>query len=64
MAYQPTWVINAEAIFIEEYQWYYLTHSWGGYKDFYTFPIGISPKMNVVRLLEFELAYFGAVVRL
>ena len=32
-------------------------------KRVYTFPKGISPKVNVIAQLEFELAYFEAAVQ-
>ena len=34
----------------------------GGNKGVHTFPKGISPKVNVIARLEFELAYFEAAV--
>ena len=37
-------------------KWHYLIHSWK-YKRVYIFPEGISPKVNVIARLEFELAY-------
>ena len=37
MAYQPSWVIYAKVILVEELKWYYLTHSQGD-KDIHTFP--------------------------
>ena len=54
MAYQ-TLLFNAEAIILQEYCWYYLTHS---YEDlgFKTFPKGITPKVNIIARLELELA--------
>ena len=55
MAYQPSWVINAKAIFPEEQRWCYLTHSWGD-NGVHTFPNGICLKVNVIVRLEFELA--------
>ena len=35
--------------------WYYLTHSWED-KGVHTFPKGICLKVNVIALLEYELA--------
>ena len=43
-------------------QWYYLTHSWGD-KGVHTFPKDISPKVNTIAQLEFELIYFTAAVQ-
>ena len=43
--------------------WYYLTHSWGN-KWFHTFPKDISPKVNKITRLEFELAYDDVTVQL
>ena len=41
---------------------YYLTHRW---KDIgvHTFPWGISPKVNVIAQLEFELTHYDIAVR-
>ena len=55
MAYQPLWLFNAKAILVEEQKWYYSNHSWKD-REFGTFPKGISPKVNVIVQLEFELA--------
>ena len=52
---------NAKAIFLEEQQWYYLTHSWED-KGVHTFPKGIFPKVNVIARLEYELAYYDSAV--
>ena len=55
MAYHPLWIIEYQkAILVGEQQWYYLTHNWGGDKGFHTFPKSISPKVNILVLLEFE----------
>ena len=43
-------------------QWYYLTHCWGD-KEVHTFPKGISPKVNVLARLEFELAYYDVTIQ-
>ena len=48
-----TIVSNAKAIFIEDQQWYYLTHSWR-YKGVHTFPKGINSKVNIITWLEFK----------
>ena len=42
-------------------QQYYLTHSWGD-KKFHTFLKSISPKVNIITLLEFKLTYFKAAI--
>ena len=62
MAYQPSWVFNAKAILEEEQLWYYLTHSWMK-KEFHTSSKDISPKVNVIARLEFELGYYEAAVK-
>ena len=54
-------LFNAKAIFLEEQQWYYLTHSWED-KGVHTFPKGICPKVNVIARLEYELAYYDSAV--
>ena len=61
MAY-PSFVglFDPKAIFLEEQQWCYLTHSWED-KGVYTFPKGICPKVNVIVRLEFELAYYDSI---
>ena len=38
---------------VEEQQWYYLTHN-GRYSGVHAFPKGISPKVNIISLSEFE----------
>ena len=38
-------------------------HNWED-KGVHTFPMGIIPKVNVIALLEFELAYYNPVVQL
>ena len=45
-------LLNAEAIVVEEQQWYYWMHN-----GVHTFPTGISSKVNVISRIEFELAY-------
>ena len=55
-------LFNAKGIFVENYQWYYLSYC-GGYKKVYTFPKSINSKVNVIVHLEFEFAYFEAVVQ-
>ena len=42
---------------VEEKQWYYLTHKLGD-KGVHSVPKSISPIVNVLARLEFELAYF------
>ena len=54
-------LFNAKAILPEEQQGYYLTHSWED-KGVHTFPKGICPKVNVIALLEYELAYYDSAV--
>ena len=49
-------LFNNKPIFLEGKQCYYLTHCWG-MRRFITFPEDISPKVNVVARLEFELVY-------
>ena len=44
----------SKSSFIEEQQWYYLSHNWQN-KGAYTFLKDISLKMNVIARLEFEL---------
>ena len=49
---------------VKEQQWYYLTQSWKvGDKGIYTFPKGVSLRVNMIAWLEFEFAYFEAAVR-
>ena len=55
-------LFNAKATLLEEQLWYYLTHSWED-KEVHTFPEGIYPKVNVIALLEFELAYYDSAVQ-
>ena len=43
---------------VEEQQWYYLIHSWED-KVIYTFSKSISPKVNEIARLEFELLLEG-----
>ena len=38
-----------------------MTHSWEN-KGVQAFPEGISPKVNVIESLEFELTYYGVAV--
>ena len=45
MAYQLPRLFNPEAIFAEEQQWYYLTHSWED-KGFHIFPKGICQNLS------------------
>ena len=55
----PCRLFNAKATFLEEQQWYYLTHSWED-KGAHTFPKGIRLKVNVIARLEHELAYYDS----
>ena len=59
MQYQPSWVFNAKAIILEEQQWCYLTYSW----EVHAFPMGISPKVNVIANLEFEFTNYDSAVQ-
>ena len=54
-------LFNAKAIFLEEQQWYHLTHSWED-KGVHTFPKGICSNVNVIVRLKFELSYYGSAV--
>ena len=54
-------LFHAKFILQEEHLWYYLTYSWKD-KGVHTFPKGISPKVNVVAQLEFELANYDSAV--
>ena len=56
MAYQLCRLFNAKDTLVEQN----LNYSWGGEKEVFIFPKGISPKVNVLVLLEFELTYFEA----
>ena len=49
-------LFNAKAILEEQY---YLTHSWED-KGVHTVPKGIFPKVNIIALLENELAYYDS----
>ena len=51
---------NSKAIFVEEQQWYYLTHNLVGDKRVPPFLTGINLKLNILAQLEFELAFFEA----
>ena len=46
-----------KVILDEEHQWYYFTHSLGGFKQFHAFPKRFKPKGNIRVWLDFELAY-------
>ena len=54
-------LFNAEAILLEEQEWYYLTHSWED-KGVHTFPKGICPRVNVIARLEYKLMYYDSAV--
>ena len=54
-------LFNAKVILLEEQSWYYLTHSWED-TGVHTFHKGISPKVNVIVRLEYELAYQDSAV--
>ena len=55
-------LFNAKAVFVEERQPDYLTHSTED-KGVHPFPKGISAKMNVIARLEFELSYYNVAVQ-
>ena len=55
------WLFNTEGIIVEEQQWYNLIDSCGD-KRVHTIPKGISPKVNALAWLEFELAYLTAII--
>ena len=52
-------LFDAEAILVEEQQWYNLTKSWRDMKAGGMWSISL--KMNVIERLEFELAYNNVV---
>ena len=56
------WLFNAKGILVGGQQWYYLTHSWED-KRVHTFRKSISPKVNVIEWLKFELAYYDVTVQ-
>ena len=58
-----TFVGYFKAILLEEQLWYYLTYSWGRIRELITFLLGISPKVNAIVLLQFELAYYDLTVQ-
>ena len=53
-----------KASLVEEYQWFYIRYSWVSDKKVHTFPNSISPKVNVIARLEFELRNFESAVQL
>ena len=55
-------LFNAKTILVEEYHWYYLTHSRRD-NGVHTFPNCISPNVSVIARLEFKFAYFDAALR-
>ena len=61
MAYQVCRLFNVKAILLEQQWWYYLIHSWED-KGVHIFPNSICPKVNVIKQLEFELAYYDFAV--
>ena len=52
----------SKTILVEEQDWYYLSRRYGG-QGVYTFPKGISSKMNISAQLEFELAFYDVTVQ-
>ena len=53
---------NAKAILLDEEQWCNLIQNLQDPGGGYTFPKGICPKVNVIRRLEIELAYYDSAV--
>ena len=51
-----------KAFILEEQQWYYLTNIWGN-KGVHAFPKGITLKVNIIALLEFELTHGDVTVK-
>ena len=62
MAYQYLWVFLTPKLSLQKYSSDRISHITGGIKVS-SFPKGISPKVNIIVQLEFELAYFEATVR-
>ena len=62
------WNINIRGLFnakdnlTEKLQWYYLIHSWRD-REVHAFPKDVSPKMNEIEPLEFELAYLEPAIQ-
>ena len=56
-------LLSAKVIFVEEQQWYYLTHNWGN-KGVHTFPKDVSPKVKVTSRPKFKLVYFKVAIQL
>ena len=54
-------LFNTKAILLKEQLWYYSTQSCGD-NGGHTFPWGISPNVNAIERLEFELAYNDVIV--
>ena len=54
-------LFNAKAIFVDEQQWYYFTHSWED-KEVHTFPKSIRLKVNVVARLSFKHTLYDSAV--
>ena len=55
-------LLNVKAIEVEE-QLCYSIYRWVGDKNVLLFPKGISPKVNVIVLLYFQLAYYDVTVQ-
>ena len=55
-------LFNTKVILPEEQQYYYLIYSWEN-NEVHRFPKGISPKENVIVLLEFYFAYNDVAVQ-
>ena len=60
IAYQLGDLLNAEAIFVEELQWFYLADSCGD-KELHAFTKFISQKVKGTSYLVFELFYLEAI---
>ena len=55
-------LFNAKAVVVEKQLRYYSTHNKGN-KGVYTFPKGISPKVNVIARPDFEFTYYNVTVQ-
>ena len=57
----PHGLFNAKGTIVERQQWYYLILSCGD-KEVHIFPKGISPRVNIIARLEFELSHYDIAV--
>ena len=55
------WKVTQEASLPQRQKWYYLTHNFGK-RELAPFP-WVSPKVNVIARLEFELAYYNVTIQ-